>query len=111
MERKNINFYGNEGEIIENWNRVIDGEIDESIPTKTDDEWKMYMSRFLRHRVEDLDGKSFCAKWAYVSSKGTIVGLYVWGFRYGVRNQNGVVPIIRFTKRCSSLMELHSEMI
>jgi hypothetical protein len=91
-----LSFYGNASDIIEaNWPRVVDGEFDETVPEMSLDEWQTCLRSFLRKRV---GGKSYCAKW-------TFVGQYVWGFRYGERAPNGVVEIVRFTKRYQSNME------
>ena len=88
-----LRFSGNASDIIaDNWPRVVDGEFDPMVPTMSLDEWQTCLSSFLRKRV---GGKSYCAKW-------TFVGQYVWGFRYGERAPNGVVEIVRFTKRYNS---------
>jgi hypothetical protein len=91
-----LSFSGNASDIIaDNWPRVVDGEFDETVPEMSLEEWQTCLRSFLRKRV---GGKSYCAKW-------TFVGQCVWGFRYGERAPNGVVEIVRFTKRYQSNME------
>jgi hypothetical protein len=91
-----LSFSGNASDIIaDNWPRVVDGEFDETVPEMSLDEWQSCLRSFLRKRV---GGKSYCAKW-------TFIGSCVWGFRYGERAPNGVVEIVRFTKRYQSNMD------
>ena len=91
-----LSFSGNASDIVaDNWSRVVDGEFDETVPTMSLEEWKTCLLSFLRKRVGE---KSYCAKW-------TFVGQCIWGFRYGERAPNGVVEIVRFTKRYQSNMD------
>jgi hypothetical protein len=90
-----LSFSGNASDIIaDNWSRVVDGEFDQAVPEMPLEEWHTCLRLFLRKRVSD---KSFCAKWTFNFGQPC-----VWGFRYGERAPNGVVEIVRFTKRYNS---------